>query len=29
VASVAGIAWYGLVAWLERRLTGWHVSFRD
>jgi NitT/TauT family transport system permease protein len=29
VASVAGIAWYGLVAWLERRLTGWHVSFRE
>ncbi|GIW30286.1 MAG: hypothetical protein KatS3mg071_0460 [Meiothermus sp.] len=28
VASVIGIAWYGLVAWLERRLTGWHVSFR-
>jgi NitT/TauT family transport system permease protein len=29
VASVIGIAWYGLVAWLERRLTGWHVSFRE
>ncbi|RDI95767.1 ABC transporter permease [Meiothermus sp. QL-1] len=28
VASAAGIAWYGLVVWLERRLTGWHVSFR-
>jgi len=28
VASLIGIAWYGLVAWLERRLTGWHVSFR-
>ncbi|PZA07910.1 MULTISPECIES: ABC transporter permease [unclassified Meiothermus] len=29
VASVIGIAWYGLVAWLERRLTAWHVSFRE
>ncbi len=28
VASLIGIAWYNLVAWLERRLTGWHVSFR-
>lgn len=28
VASVIGIAWYGLVAWLERRFTGWHVSYR-
>lgn len=29
VASIIGIAWYNLVAWLERRLTGWHVSFRE
>ncbi|WP_299425819.1 ABC transporter permease [uncultured Meiothermus sp.] len=29
VASVIGIAWYNLVAWLERRLTGWHVSYRE
>lgn len=28
VASLIGIAWYNLVAWLERRLTGWHVSYR-
>ncbi|MCS7058726.1 MAG: ABC transporter permease [Meiothermus sp.] len=28
VASAAGIVWYGLVTWVERRLTGWHVSFR-
>ncbi len=28
VASLIGIAWYNLVAWLERRLTSWHVSFR-
>lgn len=28
VASIIGIAWYNLVAWTERRLTGWHVSFR-
>lgn len=29
VASLIGIAWYNLVAWLERRFTGWHVSYRD
>ncbi|MDX2004040.1 MAG: ABC transporter permease [Meiothermus sp.] len=29
VASVIGIAWYNAVAWVERRLTGWHVSFRE
>lgn len=29
VASIIGIAWYNLVAWVERRLTGWHVSFRE
>ncbi len=29
VASIIGIAWYNLVGWLERRLTAWHVSFRD
>ena len=29
VASIIGIAWYNLVAWIERRLTGWHVSFRE
>ncbi len=28
VASLVGIAWYNLVAWIERRLTGWHVSYR-
>jgi NitT/TauT family transport system permease protein len=28
VASLIGIAWYNLVAWLERRFTGWHVSYR-
>lgn len=29
VASLIGILWYNLVAWLERRITGWHVSFRE
>jgi NitT/TauT family transport system permease protein len=29
IASVLGIAWYNLMSWLERRLTGWHVSFRE
>ncbi len=29
VASTLGIAWFGLVAWLERRLTAWHVSLRE
>jgi len=29
IASVIGIAWYNLVAWIERKLTGWHVSFRE
>lgn len=29
VASVIGIAWYNLVAALEKRFTGWHVSFRE
>lgn len=29
VASVLGIAWYNLVAALEKRLTYWHVSLRD
>ena len=29
VASLLGIVWYGLVAALERRLTGWHPSFRE
>lgn len=29
VASISGIVWYNLVAWIERRLTGWHVSFRE
>jgi NitT/TauT family transport system permease protein len=29
VASVIGIAWYNVVAWVERWLTGWHVSFRQ
>lgn len=29
VASVIGILWYNLVAWIERGLTGWHVSFRE
>jgi NitT/TauT family transport system permease protein len=28
VSSVLGIASYNLVAWLERRYTGWHVSNR-
>ncbi len=28
IASLIGITWYNLVAWLERRLTGWHVSYR-
>jgi NitT/TauT family transport system permease protein len=29
VASVIGISFYNLVAYLERHLTGWHVSFRS
>ena len=29
VASTLGIAWFGLVAWLERRFTAWHVSLRE
>lgn len=29
VASVAGIGFYNLVAFAERRFTGWHVSFRE
>lgn len=29
IASLAGIAWYSLIAWLERRFTGWHASFRS
>jgi NitT/TauT family transport system permease protein len=29
IASVIGISFYNLVAYLERRLTGWHVSFRS
>lgn len=29
IASVLGIAWFGLVVWLERRFTGWHVSMRE
>jgi NitT/TauT family transport system permease protein len=29
VASLIGILWYNLVTWLERRITGWHVSFRE
>ncbi len=29
VASALGIAWFGLVAWLERRFTAWHVSLRE
>ncbi len=29
VASVLGIFWYNLLGWLERRFTGWHVSFRE
>ncbi len=29
VASTLGIAWFGLVAWLERKFTGWHVSVRE
>ncbi len=28
VAALAGSAFYGLVAWLERRATFWHASFR-
>ena len=28
VASVIGIGFYNLIAWLERRFTGWHVSLR-
>ncbi len=27
-ASVLGLLWYNLMAFLERRITGWHVSFR-
>ncbi|GBD42987.1 Riboflavin transport system permease protein RibX [bacterium HR40] len=29
VASLLGIAWFGLIAGLERRFTGWHVSLRE
>lgn len=29
VASVLGIAWYNLVAALERKYTHWHVSLRE
>ncbi len=29
VSSVISIAIYGALAWLERRLTGWHSSFRE
>ena len=29
VSSVISIAIYGALAWLERRLTGWHPSFRE
>lgn len=29
IASALGIAWFGLMLWLERRFTGWHVSMRD
>lgn len=29
VASLVGILWYNLVAWLERKITSWHVSFRE
>ncbi|WP_308917950.1 ABC transporter permease [Jannaschia sp. LMIT008] len=28
VAAVAGSAWYGLIAWVERRMTFWHPSQR-
>jgi len=29
VSSVVSITVYGLVSWLERRMTGWHPSFRS
>jgi len=30
VASTLGIAWFGLVAWIERRFTSWHsTSLRE
>jgi NitT/TauT family transport system permease protein len=29
VSSVISISFYGLISWLERRLTGWHISFRE
>ncbi len=28
VSSVVSISLYGIVSWLERKLTGWHPSFR-
>lgn len=29
VSSLVSVAIYGLFSWLERRLTGWHPSFRE
>jgi NitT/TauT family transport system permease protein len=29
VSSVISIILYGIVSWLERRITGWHPSFRE
>ena len=29
VSSIISIAIYGALAWLEKRLTGWHPSFRE
>jgi NitT/TauT family transport system permease protein len=29
IASALGIAWFGLMLWLERRFTSWHVSMRE
>ena len=28
VAALAGTAFYGIVAWIERRVTFWHPSQR-